>query len=143
MTGSEVVSSVSREGGSDCLQTTEIRLIQELHAKISEQSILLKDLKRFIEGGQNSAIPRNEQASHLNVELSEDEDDQDIIKSPADHNTESAPVVIIRNTIRKAHGGYERLTNHGVQGLVACGFFSYTIVVDLLNLYAPYHNLLL
>ena len=128
-----MVSNVSRETGGDCPQGTEIRLIQELHAKISEQSILLRDLKRTVEGNSNAATLRNGSARHSNVELSED-DDQDTTRSPADQNTESAPVVIIRNTLRKAHGGYERLTNHGVQGLVACGFFSYAVVIDLLNL---------
>ena len=133
MTGSEVVNNVPREIVNDSSQTTEIRLIQELHVKISEQSVLLRDLKRIVEGSHNSAVPKHEPALHSNEEISEDED-QDVTKSPADQNTESAPVVIIRNTLRKAHGGYERLTNHGVQGLVACGFFSYSIVVDLLNL---------
>lgn len=128
-----MVSNAPREITSDCTQTTEIRLIQELHAKISEQSILLRDLKRIVEASHTSAVSKHEPAPQSHVELSED-DDQDITKSPADQNTESAPVVIIRNTLRKAHGGYERLTNHGVQSLVACGFFSYAIVVDLLNL---------
>ncbi|KAG9244746.1 hypothetical protein BJ878DRAFT_459683 [Calycina marina] len=133
LTGSELVGNASQASRSD-FPPSDPNMIHELQRKISEQTVLLKDIKRIVEGGQNSKAthkPRFETNSASSVQ----NDDQGSTKSPADQNTENAPVVVIRNTLRRAHGGHERLTDYGIIGFVACGFFSYEVVLDFLNIF--------
>jgi len=111
-------------------------LVQDLYAKISEQNALLLDIKRAVEDKHTSAPRRKllSGASTAVVASPSPEQDQQVTQSPADNNTETAPVVMIRNIFRRAHGGSERLKNHGIQELVALGPFSHSVVIDLMDM---------
>lgn len=63
------------------------------------------------------------------------QDDTEDTKSPADQDTGSAPVVMIRNVLKRAGGGGTRLSYHGIDGLLGLGLFSRSEAINLLEMY--------
>jgi len=106
--------------------------------RIAEQSAVLQDLKTLVEGNLSSGSLRQNFSSISNTPNGispVNPDSMESTKSPADQDTENAPVILIRNVLRKAHGGPTRLSYYGIQGLLNLGLVPRSNIHELLNLY--------
>ncbi|RDW91911.1 hypothetical protein BP5796_01305 [Coleophoma crateriformis] len=114
-------------------KANELSLLRDLHAKLAEQTALLQDLKKTVERQALNEQPLPSTRSQ--IEASASQHDAENTDSPADQDTESAPVVMIRNVLRKGKGGFKRLQNQGIDGLLDLGLFSAHTAYELLDLF--------
>ncbi|RDW79519.1 hypothetical protein BP6252_04157 [Coleophoma cylindrospora] len=114
-------------------KANELSLLRDLHAKLAEQTALLQDLKKTVERQAPNEQPLPPTPSQ--IEASASQHDAENTDSPADQDTESAPVVMIRNVLRKGKGGFKRLQSQGIDGLLDLGLFSAHTAYELLDLF--------